>query len=166
MMYRTAGQIGFWACILLLSACSSPAVVTRVPWIQEKEFAEALTLLRTGKEKQARTVFEQVIVAPSLPGLTEEALFRLAILRLSDGGEKGVVESQALVERLVREYPDTLWARQAAPLVSHLSEMRQLYGKAGQLTKLHEQNMSLNHDIEKLRQNLERIKKLDLELDK
>jgi hypothetical protein len=121
--------------------------------------------MRTGNETEARDLLEQVIAAEPLSGVTEEALFRLAVLRLREGGEKSLLRSQILLERLGQEYPETIWARQAAPLASFFAEMQLQGTQIRQLTKLRERNLSLSRDNDKMRINLERLKKLDLELD-
>lgn len=168
-MTRRVKQLIWWCCMLSVTACShgtsSPVMVTRVPWIHEKSFAGALVFLRAGNETEARNLLEQVAAAPHLSGVTEEALFRLALLRLRDGGEKGITGAQTLVDRLARDYPGTLWARQAAPLAVHLAEMQRQYVQIRQLTKLRERNLSLSRDNEKMRLNLERLKTLDMELE-
>ena len=168
-MGRSVKHLIRWCGLLFIAACSygtaSPVVVTRVPWLQERSFAGALVFLQTGNETGARDLLEQVVTAPPIPGVTEEALFRLALLRLRDGGEKGVMGSRALFERLVREYPGTLWARQAAPLVSHLAEVQQQYIQLRQMGKFRERNLSLSRDNEKMRLKLEQLKMLDMELE-
>jgi len=168
-MARPVKILAVICCVLTATACSmvstSPVVATRVPWLQEKNLSSALVKLRTGNETEARDLLEQVIAAEPLSGVTEEALFRLAVLRLREGGEKSLLRSQILLERLGQEYPETIWAKQAAPLASFLAEMQLQGTQIRQLTKLRERNLSLSRDNDKMRINLERLKKLDLELD-
>ena len=168
-MARPVKLLAVICCVLTATACSmvstSPVVATRVPWLQEKNLSSALVKLRTGNETEARDLLEQVIAAEPLSGVTEEALFRLAVLRLREGGEKSLLRSQILLERLGQEYPETIWAKQAAPLASFLAEMQLQGTQIRQLTKLRELNLSLSRDNDKMRINLERLKKLDLELD-
>lgn len=121
----------------------------------ERNFDGALEQLRGGNEQKARDQLAKVISAQPQPGVTDEALFRQALLSLRDEGGKGEAQSQALLERLRREYPDSIWNRQAAPLAAYL--------RANQ--RIRERNLSLTRDNKELRQSMERLKNLDLELE-
>jgi hypothetical protein len=151
---------------LLTSGCgtlaelSGPAIRT-----EERNFAGALQYLRSGNEIAARDLFERTIDAPSLKGVTDEALFRLAILNLRDEGGKGELRARALLGRLIREFPASIWAAQALPLAAHLQEILALRGVQRELKNLRNQNLSLSHDNKELRQSIERLKQLDMELE-
>ncbi|MBT1071455.1 tetratricopeptide repeat protein [Pelotalea chapellei] len=125
----------------------------------------AIAKLRAGNEKEARGLLEQLIAEKTSYGGTDEALFRLALLSLRDEGNKGTVKAQKLLEQLAKEYPNSLWARQSAPLAAHLVEERHLRENVRELKNLRELNYSLNRDNKELRQILERLKSLDLELE-
>jgi len=131
----------------------------------EQQFANALQFLRQGNEQGARELLEQVVVAPGLPGVTDDALFRLAILRLRDGGEKGGQESYSLLARLAKEYPDSIWTHQSAALATCLLSTQKLFEKQRESRTLRELNLHLNRENKELRLNMEKLKKLDLELD-
>lgn len=132
---------------------------------QERRLTGALDQLRAGKERSARLLLENVIDGVPTAGVTDEALFRLALLSLREDGGKGLQRSQALLERLADKYPDSLWTRQSAPLLSHLVEARALRNRQRELKNLREHNLSLSRDNRELRQSLEQLKQLDLELE-
>lgn len=56
---------------------------------QERRFAGALEFLRAGNEDAARVLLERVIEDPPRNGVTDEALFRLAVLSLREDGNRG-----------------------------------------------------------------------------
>ena len=126
---------------------------------QERQFSGALEFLRTGKEHAARDLFEQVVKGPSRSGVTDEALFRLSVLSLRDESSKGTVHTLELLERLKNEFPRSIWAHQAGPLLKALHDRRR------EINSLKELNQSLSRDNREMRQTIERLKSLDLELD-
>lgn len=132
---------------------------------KQRSLDEALEQLRTGKEQQARNLLEKVVEGAPSAGVTDEALFRLALLSLREDGVKGLQRSQALLERLVDRYPASLWTKQSAPLLSHLTEARILRNQQRELKSLRQQNLSLSRDNREMRQSLEQLKQLDLELE-
>lgn len=128
---------------------------------QERYLAEAVKALQAGKTRQASELLERVIIAvPACYGLTDEALFRLALLHLNDETGKWPARSLALLERLKKEYPRSSWAGQSAPLTAYLS------GVQASHVRDHEQNLLLQRENRALRQNIERLKNLDMEMDK
>ena len=154
---------------MLVTGCAG--IGTRVPTprissVQERSFARALEYLRSGKGQQARDLLERICEAPPVIGVTDEALFRLALLHLGDDGNKGVVRAQVLLERLRNEFPRSSWTHQATPLASYLAETKILLrDRQRELKTLQELNLSLNRDNRELRQSLERLKQLDIELE-
>lgn len=132
---------------------------------QERRLSGALDQLRAGKEQRAKELLEEVADGSPAAGVTDEALFRLALLSLKEDGGKGLLRAQAMLERLADEYPASLWTRQSAPLLSHLAEARILRNRQRELKSLREQNLSLSRDNRELRQSLEQLKQLDLELE-
>jgi hypothetical protein len=150
----------------LLAGCGSFSWTTMgAAGEQERSFRAALDQLRDGHEREARLLLERVVAAPPLKGVTDEALFRLALLNLREEGSKGIARAQALLDHLRNEYPRSIWTYQAAPLISYLAATRNLRGYQRELKTLREQNLSLVRDNRDLRQTLERLKSLDLELE-
>lgn len=154
--------------VMMNAGCAGPGGgVSRSPAFsaQEHLMTEALAQLRLGNEPPARDLLEKIIDGTPAIGVTDEALFRLALLSMKETGGKGLKQAQALLERLVDKYPDSLWTRQSVPLLSLMAEVRVLRNRARELKTLRGQNLSLSHDNRELRQSLERLKQLDLELE-
>jgi hypothetical protein len=133
---------------------------------EERTLEASLRELRAGNEQTAHTLLEQVVDGPPKIGVTDEALFRLALLSLREEGSKGLLRSQALLERLADKYPDSIWSRQSAQLLTHLAEVKSLRNRQRELKVLKEQNLSLSRDNKEMRQSLEQLKQLDMELEK
>lgn len=132
---------------------------------QELAFATALGHLRSGNETDARNELERVVAAPPLAGVSDEALFRLALLVLRDSGDKGLQHALQLLARLKNDFPGSAWTHQAAPLEDLLESTRNLRARQRELRTLREQNLSLSRDNKELRQSIERLKNLDMELE-
>lgn len=147
------------------TAVDTPAEVS-IDRDQERRFAGALVFLRSGKEKEARDLLELVVTGPPRSGVTDEALFRLSLLYLRDDVGKGPVRTQELLERLIYEFPRSLWTHQGAPLAAYLNGVRTLRDKQREVRTLKELNLSLSRDNREMRQSIERLKSLDLELEK
>lgn len=122
---------------------------------RDRYFAEGMQSLQNGKEKRARDLLERAIAAPT-GGLSDEALFRLALLHLRDDEGRGLSRSLALLERLKKEYPRSPWTYQSAPLTAYLIS----HGKD------REKNILLSRENRELQQSIDRLKNLDLEMEK
>lgn len=131
----------------------------------ERSFSAALQFVRTGNESAARELLEDVVEEPQLIGVTDEALFRLAVFTLGDENGKGETRARKLLERLTAEFPTSSWTRQAAPLLDYIRETAALRARMRELKNLRNQNLSLSRDNKELRQSLEHLKDLDLELE-
>lgn len=161
-------SITFMVFVLMNAGCAG--LDGRMPALtalsgQESSLREALEKLRAGNEPQARELLEKVAAGVPTAGISDEALFRLALLSMKEDGGKGVHRAQALLEQLADKFPDSLWTRQSAPLLLHLTEFRTLRNKLRELKTLRELNFSLSRDNKEMRQSLEQLKKLDLELE-
>lgn len=143
----------------------SASVIVPVISKQERSFAGALEYLKAGKEQQARELLESVVTLPPISGVTDEALFRLALLSARDEAGKIATRAQELLQRLEDEYPASIWTRQAAPLTAYLAGVRIPRDRQKALKTLRDHNLSLSRDNRELRQTIERLKSLDMELD-
>jgi hypothetical protein len=152
--------------VSLTSVAGAPADVSVVR-DQERRFAGALEFLRSGRESEARDLLEQVVSGPPRNGVSDEALFRLSLLYLRDDNGKGTAaRTQELLDRLTEEFPASIWTYQGAPLSSYLTGIRMLRDRQREVRTLKELNYSLSRDNREMRQSLERLKSLDLELEK
>lgn len=161
-------RIVFGALLVLMVSMGGCASIGGIfPYSEEnRNLNEAVSLLRTGKERQARNVLQKIADGAPVAGVTDEALFRLALLNLRLEGERGDRRSQALLERLAEKYPDSIWTRQSAPLLTHLADVMVLHDRQRELKTLKGLNLSLSRDNSALRQSLEQLKQLDLDLEK
>jgi hypothetical protein len=139
--------------------------ITLVVHEQERSFAGALGFLKLGKEQQARELLEKVVAAPPISGVTDEALFRLALLNIREEVGKSPVRALSLLERLENEFPRSIWTHQAAPLVSYLTSIKFPRDKQRELKTLKDLNLSLSRDNRELRQTIEKLNVLDMELE-
>lgn len=158
----SCSQLGWKVSVVSVDAeKSAPSSITD----QERRFAGALVFLQSGNEQSARDLLELVIDGPTRNGVTDEALFRLSVLSLRDEGAKGNVRALELLERLKTEFPSSIWTRQAAPLSVYLTGIRTLRDRQREVKSLKELNYSLSRDNREMRQSIERLKSLDLELE-
>lgn len=147
---------------------------------QERKLAEAVKLLEKGDEAAATKLLNEITTAEGTPGVTDEALFRLSLMQLQpDVGRNGLEQTQKSLEHLLREYPSSSWTRMAWPLMEFLTSAEELQRQNRNLKILNlslnkenkEQqhlkslNLSLTKENKELRQAIERLKNLDLELE-
>ncbi len=162
---------------------------------QKKMLSDAVLLLQQGKTARAAELLTAVCKAPPVPGVTDEALFRLGVLRLGSGDEtKKITQSRSYLNRLVKEFPDSSWTPQASTLsgflagtdnrlqqiqqesrlkeviISLTKENRELKERNASLLKeqriLKDSNLSLLKENTELRQNVEKLKYIDLDLER
>jgi hypothetical protein len=129
---------------------------------QQVTLSQAVTLMDEGKPAKARDLLANICAGKGVEGVTDEALFRLALLRL-DAGQTGdgAPRARKELERLKKEYPSSMWAPLAAQIAGYLAATEDLNQ---QTDKLKESNYSLVQENKDLRQRLEKLKKLDLDL--
>jgi hypothetical protein len=157
---------------MLVAGCASSRKPASVPYAQsqERRLAGAVQALAKGDTAEAAEVLADICAAPGVPGVTDEALFRLTLLRLgSQAEDEGPQSARRTVERLQREYPASAWSRQAAPLRELMISMSDLLRASRNLKSL---NQSLSQEKEELlreskelKERLEKLKHLDLELE-
>lgn len=129
--------------------------------LQKQILDDARMKLALHDEAGARLGLQQVVAAAPLPGVTDEALFRLALFSLQEDTSSATM----LLERLNREFPASAWNHQAEPLRRYLAQVRNLKERQHELATLKALNLSLHKDNRELKQTLERLKTLDLELE-
>lgn len=164
--------------LILLSGCATTgpggSLLTRLS--EGRRLSEAIDHLEKGNLDAAATALETITRQPAVSGITDEALFRLALIRLPNGKD-GSSQTTALLERLIRDYPGSPWTKQGVPLLEYVSSIDDARKQARNLRIL---NLSLNRDNKELRatnqnlvrenkelhQNIEKLKHLDIELEK
>ena len=137
---------------------------------ESKRLDAARTLLENGDSSGATKVLEAICSSPAEPGVTDEALFRLALLSLKPSPERPAsAQGRQLLRRLKKEFPASPWAAQAVPLVELISSAEELrrqnrnYRTANQA--LTRDVNELNKNIKELTKNIDQLKHLDLEIE-
>ena len=146
---------------------------------QEKKLAVAVKLQKEGKLPAAVESLKALCAERGVPGVTDEALFRLSMLYLNDGldNDKDSMQlAQHYIERLRKEYAYSSWAGMATPVTElisttaelrrqaqHIKNQNQTLSKENQA--LSKENQALAKETQELRQSIEKLKRLDLELE-
>lgn len=151
--------------LLSLSGCTTftemqKTFVTR--YDANTKLSSALSELDQGRTASATTILEALVAEPGIRGITDEALFRLSLLKLHDERD-GSMSSIHLLERLRRDYRDSTWTQQAKPLHDFLNGIADIKKQNRNLKIL---NISLSKDNKELLQNIERLKNLDIQLER
>lgn len=148
--------------IMALGGCvslSRPGGVL-YPSTQSNRLAQAVALLEQGRTDAARELLAALCAEPGVAGITDEALLRLSLLRLGAGQDRQIRHD---LERLKKEYPASSWSPLADLLNEQLLSSEELQQ---QNRKLKEQNSSSTRENRELRQSIEKLKSLELELGK
>jgi len=155
--------------VLLLSVCGCASMRSGEEgmmqrFTQSRSLAGAKSLLESGDRAGAARSLATVTEAGNLPGITDEALFLLALLDLRPALEHdGNLKSLQLLKRLGRDYPASPWtarSRQLLDLLAGLEDIRR------QVRNLKSQNQSLSNEVNELNRNVDQLKRLDQELEK
>lgn len=125
--------------------------------------SRATTLIREGKDAAARRELAP-LASSAASGVGDKALFLLSLLYLRDDGD--YPKARQALERLQKEHPKSEWAPHAATLISLLADARAADDLRRQLKSLKEANYSLTRENKELRLNIDKLKTLDLELEK
>lgn len=118
---------------------------------QENKLARATRLMEQGKSTAAAELLIAVCSETGVPGVTDEALFRLGLIRLA-AGQTGPAQHD--MERVRKEYPHGPWAPMATSVSEFLSATEDLRQQGKKLTK----------ENKELRQSIDQLKSLELEL--
>lgn len=170
----------------LMGGCASRTRELYYRFGQERKLSRAVTLLEKGETAPAEQALAAISAEPIAPGVTDEALFRLSLLQLGTAMESG---DMAAIEKdlgnLVKTYPTSSWTPLAASLIEFFAatedarkqdqklqtrENRKLKEQILALTKelraLKAQNQSLTKENSDLREIMEKLKTLELDLGK
>ncbi len=138
---------------------------------QKQKLSDAVESLQKGNPYNAARLLKQICAEKGVPGITDEALFRLALLSIdTELDRNNIATTLKLLGRLQNEYPDSAWTAQAAPVADFLDEHTEKLQKAQELRRqvrsYKDLNLSLARENKELRQSIERLKDLDLELER
>jgi len=154
---------------VLVSGCATPklkqgdgGIVDRPQ--QPKDLDRATAMLESGDRAGAVKVLAVVSNSSGVAGVTDEALFRLALLSMRPATEKeGNQQALQLLKRLKKEYPASRWTVLSGPLAELLAGVEDL---PRQNRKLKNHNQSLSNEVNELHRNIKKLKRLDQELEK
>ncbi len=139
---------------------------------QEKKLAAAIKLQKAGKTSATIDALISLCGERGVAGVTDEALFRLSLLYLVNGPESDKMSLQLAQQgfvRLQKEYPSSPWTGMAAPVSEFVSTMtelrRQNQNCRSQNQALSRETQAISRENQELRQNIEKLKRLDLELE-
>jgi hypothetical protein len=100
-------------CVLFTGGCvrlTGPSDLVH-RFSQQRKLSEAVSYLEQGKTDPAVALLESIGAGPVVPGVSDEALFRLGLLHLGDGSEPGTLAlANRDLERVTKEYPGSPWA--------------------------------------------------------
>ncbi len=131
---------------------------------QSRELSRAVDLLGSNDREGAAKVLAAICDGAGVPGITDEALFRLALLSLRPATDReGELHALQLLKRLKKEYPSSPWTAQSGQLADLLSSAEEL---RRQNRNLRSTNQSLTNEVNELTKTIEQLKRLDLELEK
>jgi len=161
-------KIIVFSTLFLLFLCSCAAIPggERVMqhFTESRNLARANELLQSGDRNGAVRELTAVADAKGIAGITDEALFRLALLNIHPVTDPGSnLHAINLLKRLKKEYPASRWTFQSGQLIELLSGVEDL---RRQIKSLKSQNQSLGSELNELNRNIEQLKQLDQELEK
>ena len=177
-MKRITGAI---VITLFLTGCSILPVRTPHSSTEDllNKLAEATSALAKGDKHKAFLLLGEITTRSSVDGVTDEALFQLALLQLSEEEDStSHEETRLLLTRLHKYYPRSRWTALSQPLLDLLDEMDELESENQRLsnrtnTKERRElqsikglNQSLIKQNKDLQQTIERLKAMDLELER
>jgi polyhydroxyalkanoate synthesis regulator phasin len=153
--------------LTVLSGCAALGsgeidIMQRYP--QAQNLAAANSLLESGDTAAAARTFSGIIDAGSYPGITDEALFNLALLELRPAAEQdGNARALQLLKQLGKEYPASSWTARSRHLLELLTGVEEL---RRQVRSLKGSNQALTKEVDELNRNIDQLKKLDQDLEK
>ncbi len=127
---------------------------------QAANLEKAKKLLREDKVQSATQILAGISSAKGVPGVTDEALFRLSLIYLDAGQAKNdTSRAQETLEKLMRDYPKSSWRPHAAALEDLIANLNR------KIRNLRGENLTLEKKNKELQLNIEKLKILDIEQD-
>lgn len=163
--------------IIGLSGCATIRKEDPNALEQRQKLILAKMLLERNRTEAAKKTLTEITAKPPVAGITDEALFRLALIDLEAGQQKIATEKSGKdLDTILSKFKSSSWSAHATTLKGLLDayditlqekaeldrSVKNLKNSNASLTSA---NASLTKENNDLRQDLEKIKKLDLELD-
>lgn len=160
----------FMAAMLALCGCTTTGVSGNYAQDQKRKLMLAQNLLEDNRVAVARDILTTISNEPGVLGVTDEALFRLALLNLEAGDQKiATGKSGRNLDKLIKYYPTSSWKNHAVTLKGMLDTYDGTVDEKTDLEKtarsLRNSNQALTRELKELRQDMERLKNLELELE-
>jgi uncharacterized protein YceK len=160
--------------IIVLSGLSGCATIQKTdPYEQEqkRKLVLARMLLEDNRISAAKEILTAICDEKGVSGVTDEALFRLALLNLTPGEQKILTKKAGRsLDKLLAAYPSSPWKSHAATLKGIIDAYDLSFEEKADLEKtirsLKNANQSLVKETRELREDIEKMKKLDLELER
>ncbi|GAM11597.1 hypothetical protein OR1_03913 [Geobacter sp. OR-1] len=170
--------------LLILGGCAF--IKDKIGYPNDERLAEAVSFLEKGNETSAAKLLEEITNSKySVAGITDEALFRLSLLQLRKHSDAGAMHNvQKQLTKLQTEFPESQWSRMSWPLTEYLtqtesvrSDLRSLKQKYNSVVKENKEltlsnqqlqgaNQTLTKENKEINQRIEKLKSLDIELEK
>jgi hypothetical protein len=125
---------------------------------QTLRLESAKKLIKENRISAATELLNSICSAKGIPGITDEAMFRLALLYLGEGqGKNEIIQARQTLEKLQKEFPSSSWKTHAASLTGLIATLNR------KIRNLKGENVSLSRENRELRLNIEKLKILDVE---
>ncbi|NVN98505.1 MAG: hypothetical protein HXX17_04205 [Geobacteraceae bacterium] len=128
-----------------------------------RKLSSAIQEVERGRYSAAIAIFEEIIAEPGINGVTDEALFRVSLLKLLYEEKDGGVSSLRYLEMLRSYFPESSWTQQSKTLYEFVKGAVEAK-KQNRNLKIH--NLSLTKDNKDLHQSIDRLKSLDMKLER
>jgi outer membrane protein assembly factor BamD (BamD/ComL family) len=136
--------------VVLLAGCSITSPSVQSEEVNRQRLQEALLLLQNEKLQEASDRLTLISNEPKIPGVTDEALFHLALLQLCPEPDKAKIQkARTTLRRLQDDFPTSRWAAQGRQLDRLLVKIAARIDEAA----------TIKRDMQKL-------KKLDMDLER
>jgi GGDEF domain-containing protein len=128
-----------------------------------RQLDQAVRAIQHKDTQGAAKRLKAIVNQRDVPGVTDEALFRLALLSMNPSMERPVSERGIqLLKRLKRDFPKSSWTVQAEPLLELIDVAENLKAQSRSLSNA---NQSLETENRDLATKLKQLKRLDMELE-
>lgn len=131
--------------------------------MMERQLDQAVRAIQGRDTQGAARRLKAIVNQRDVPGVTDEALFRLALLSMNPSMEKpGSERGGQLLKRLRRDFPKSSWAVHAEQLLELIDVADNLKAQSRSLSNAKEAVEAENRD---LATKLKQLKRLDMELE-
>ncbi|MDD2319396.1 MAG: hypothetical protein PHO83_05020 [Geobacteraceae bacterium] len=154
-----------------LSGCATTRQVDLNTREQQNKLVLAKLLLENNRTSAAKKTLSEISSASPVPGITDEAIFRLALLELENGQQKATTDkADKNLNKLLSKFRSSSWRPHATTLKGLIEGYEAALQEKSELERtvknLKNANATLSKENADLRQDMEKLKMLDLELER